>query len=82
MHKQEKNTQRHQLFKNRCTIKDKLFELIIDSGSFENIISREAVSKLKLPMKSILTYTSGWIKAAEKIEVNECCKVPFSIGKY
>ena len=27
-------------------------------------------------------YTIGWIKAAEKIEVNEHCKVPFSIGKY
>ena len=27
-------------------------------------------------------YSIGWIKAAEKIEVNEHCKVPFSIGKY
>ena len=27
-------------------------------------------------------YTIGWIKAAEKIEVKEICKVPFSIGKY
>ena len=27
-------------------------------------------------------YTVGWIRAAEKIEANERCKVPFSIGKY
>ena len=30
--KQEDNTQLHQLFWTRCTINNKLFELIIDSG--------------------------------------------------
>ena len=43
-HKQEDNTQRHQLFRTRCTINNKLFQLIIDSGSFENIIGREVVN--------------------------------------
>ena len=82
-HKREKNTQRHQLFRTRCTINNKLFQLIIDSGSFENIISREAVKELKLPIeKHPHPYTIGWIKMAEKIEVNKRCKVPFSIGKY
>ena len=82
-HKQEENTEHHQLFRNRCTIKDKLFKLIIDSGNFENIISREAMRELKLPIeKHPHPYTIGWIKATEKIEVNEPCKVPFSIGKY
>ena len=83
MHKQEDNTQRHQLFRTRCTINDKLFQLIIDSGSFENIIGREVVRDLKFPIeKHPHPYTIGWVKAVEKIEVNECCKVPFSIGKY
>ena len=64
-HKQEESTQRHQLFKTRCTINDKMFELIIDSGSFENIISREAVRELKLPMeKHPHLYTIRWIKTA------------------
>ena len=82
-HKQEENTQRHQLFRTRCTINDKLSELIIDSGSFENIISKEAMKELKLPVeKHPHPYTIGWIKAARKIEVNEHCKVPFSINKY
>ena len=51
MHKQKENTQRHQLFQTRCTINNKLFELIIDSGSFENIISREVMRVLKLPIE-------------------------------
>ena len=71
------------MFRTRCTINDKLFELIIDSGSFQNLISREAMRELKLPIeKHPHPYTIGWIKAAEKIEVNEHCKVPFFIGKY
>ena len=38
---------------------------------------------LKLPVeKHPSSYSIGWIKVAEKIEVKECCKVPFSIGKY
>ena len=65
----------------RCTISGKLFELIIDSGSCENIISREAVKLLRLPVeKHPNLYTIGWIKASEKIKMKERCKVPFSIG--
>ena len=76
--KYEENTQHHQLFRTRCTINNKLFELIIDNGSCENIISREAVKLLKLLVeKHPNSYSIGWIKAAEKIEVKEQCKVPF-----
>ena len=83
MPKHEETTQRHQLFRTRCTINNKLFELIIDSDSYKNIISREAVRVLKLPVeKHPNPYTIGWIKAAENIEVKERCKVHFSIGKY
>ena len=81
--KQEENTQRHQLFRTRCTINKKLFELIIDSGSCENIISRKVVRLLKLLIeKQPNPYSTEWIKVAKKIEVKERCKVPFSIGKY
>ena len=58
--KQEENTQRHQLFWIRCTFSGKLFELIIDSGSCENIISREAVRLLKFSIeKHPNPYTIG-----------------------
>ena len=60
-----------------------MFDLIVDSGSCENIIGREVVKQLQLPVeKHPNPYTIGWIKAAEKIEVSERCKVSFSIGKY
>ena len=71
------------MLQTRCTINNKLFKLIIDSGSCENIISRKAVRVLKLPVeKHPNPYSIGWIKTAEKIEVKEWCKVLFSIGKY
>ena len=71
------------MFRIRGIINNKLFQLIIDNRSFENIISREAVRELKLPIeKHPHPYTIGWINMAKKIEVNERCKVPFSIGKY
>ncbi|GKD02008.1 reverse mRNAase [Tanacetum coccineum] len=79
--KQEDHSQRHQLFRTRCTINGRVFELIIDIRSCENIIGRETVKLLQLPIETHLNpYSIGWIKAAERIHVKERCKVPFSIG--
>ena len=67
--KQEESTHRHQLFWTRCTINNKLLELIINSGSCENIISREAEKVLQLPTeKHPNSYSIRWLMAAEKIE--------------
>ena len=67
MPKQEESTQRLQLFRTRCTISGKLFELIIDNDSCENIISREAVKLLRLLVeKHPNPYIIWWIKAVEK----------------
>ena len=51
MPKQEESTQCHQLFQARRTINGKLLELTIDSRSCENIISKEAVKLLRLPIE-------------------------------
>ena len=78
--KQEEITQCHQLFWTRCTISGKLFELIMDGGSCENLNSREAVRLLKLRVeKHPNPYFIGY---SEKIEVNERYTVPFSIRKH
>ena len=74
---------RHQLFRTRCTISGQVFEVVIDSGSCENIISRNLVNILKLPVeKHPEPYTIGWIKKGEGIQVTDRCRVPLSIGKY
>lgn len=82
--KRVEKTQWHQLFRTRCTIGDRVFGIIVDSGSCENIIGRETMKKLKLPIeKHLEPYSLGWIKSdTRKINVTEYCKMPFSVGKY
>ena len=81
--KRDERTQRHQLFRTKCIIDMRVFELIVDSSSRKNIIGKAAMTALKLPIeKHPNPYTIGWIKAAKTIEVTEHCRVPFSIGKY
>lgn len=47
-HKNGTDPHRHNFFLANCIIQGNVFELIIDSGSKKNIISRDAVSKLQL----------------------------------
>ena len=47
--KKEEDTQRHNIFKTKCTISQRVCDLIIKSGSSENIISKTIVSKVQLP---------------------------------
>ena len=41
--KQKRNTQLQQLFRTRCTIGVRVFDLIVDSGSSENNIGRQVI---------------------------------------
>ncbi|XP_073107884.1 uncharacterized protein [Elaeis guineensis] len=43
---------RHNIFHTRCTTKGKVCKVIIDGGSYENIIANYMVEKLKLPTKA------------------------------
>ena len=40
--------QRRSLFHTRCKSEDKCFNVIVDGGSTDNVVSEEMVSKLKL----------------------------------
>ena len=74
------DTQRHKIFRTKCTVKGMKLELIIDSSSQENIIGRDVVQKLQLTPPH--PYTIGWTKEVDGIQMEECCMIIFSIGKY
>ena len=76
-------TQRHKLIHTRCTVQGSLCDLIIDSGSQKNIISKDVVERLQLETKNHPNPSAiGWIKEVGGIWVHERCKVSFSIDKY
>lgn len=55
-------SQRNSLFHTRCTINNKVYELLIDSGCTENIISRVAVNILQLKTtENSNPYKISWV---------------------
>ena len=82
-HCQHTPSQRHAIFWIRCTIQKKVCDVIIDSGSSENIISKSLIKALQLEAeKHLYPYKVGWIKKGMKTKVNEIWKISFSIGKH
>ena len=81
--RQESPSQRHNIFRTRCTINRKVCDVIIYSGSCENIAYKALVQALKLKSEPHPTlYKIAWIKKGAKTHVNEVCRVPFSTDKY
>jgi len=61
--KQTDQSQRHNIFRTRCTVKRKVCDVIIDSSSSKNIVSKNMVVKLGLKTKKHPSpYKIGWIK--------------------
>lgn len=70
--KREEPPQRHNIFKTRCIVNQRVCDLIIDNGSSENVVSKKMVEKLGLKTeKHPAPYKLGWIT----------CSITFSIGK-
>ncbi|KAA0054966.1 transposon Ty3-I Gag-Pol polyprotein isoform X1 [Cucumis melo var. makuwa] len=79
--KEENQLQRHSLFKTRCTIQGKVCNVIIDSGSSENFVSKKLVTALNLKTQPHeKPYKIGWIKKGGETLISEICYVPLSIG--
>lgn len=70
------------IFRSRVNCKGKSCNMIIDGGSAINVISQEAVEKLKLPIvKHPKPYKVAWVNNYS-IPVRKQCVVPFRIGQY
>ncbi|XP_020683016.1 uncharacterized protein LOC110100003 [Dendrobium catenatum] len=76
-------SQRHAIFKTRCTISGKVCDLLIDSGCTENIVSKAVVQGLQLKTtRHESPYKISWVKRGMEIAVTDSCRVSFSIGKH
>ena len=72
--------QRNKIFRARCTISMRVYDLIIDSGNVENIASKSLVTKLGLKTEKHPSKI-GWIKKGTKTLVTQRCHDTFSMGK-
>ena len=79
----EENWLRSNVFHTRCTSKNRVCLVIIDSGSFENCVSFEMVQKLDLKMDPHpKPYKLSWLQEGSDIKVKHRCLVSFTIGKH
>ncbi|XP_024006505.1 uncharacterized protein LOC112083017 [Eutrema salsugineum] len=80
---QEEKLQRENLFHTRCTIRDKVCNLVIDGGSCDNVASKVMVDRLRLEtVKHPRPYKLKWLNDTTELKVTNQVTVPFSVGKY
>ena len=73
---------RTNVFHTRRTSQDRFCKVIIDTGSFENIVSLEMIQKLNLEtIPHPKPYELCWLREESEIKVSKRCIVSFSIGK-
>ncbi|CAL2249473.1 unnamed protein product [Prunus armeniaca] len=78
---EEEDWRRHNIFRTRVLCEEKVCNVIFDGGSSENIISKEAVEKLKLPIeKHPNPYKVAWFRKGSEVPITSRCLVKFTIG--
>ena len=71
------------MFKIRCKILGKVFQVIVDFGSIDNIILVEKTNKVKLvKVPHVNPYKVTWLNKGQSVLVNEKTWVEFSIIGY
>ncbi|XP_024009236.1 uncharacterized protein LOC112084348 [Eutrema salsugineum] len=79
----EERIQRENLFHTRCTINNKVCNLVIDGGSCTNVASKFMVDRLGLvKIKHPRPYKLQWLDDATELKVTKQVTSPFSVGKY
>jgi hypothetical protein len=70
------------IFHTRCTSHGKVCDVIIDSGTCENVISKTMVQKIPLKIeKRPKSYKLSWLKKGKCVQVDQRYLVNFSIGE-
>ena len=70
------------IFHSRCTIQDKVCNLIIDGGSCTNVASTTIIEKLGIPTISHpKPHSWKWLNDGNDIKVTKQALISFSIGK-
>jgi hypothetical protein len=73
---------RNNIFHTRCISHGKVYNVIIDGGSCENVVAATMVEKLKLKTEDHPEpYKLQWLCKGNEVKVNKRCLVEFSIGK-
>ena len=79
----ENPVQKNNLFKTTCKTRDRVFKVIIDSGSIDNLVSIEMVEKLEFDMTvHPMSYKVSWLQKGHQVTVTKQCMVEFKIGGY
>ncbi|XP_021755458.1 uncharacterized protein LOC110720719 [Chenopodium quinoa] len=77
------NNQREKNFLTRCKVKERLCDMIIDSGSCTNVVSTTLIDKLKHPTtEHPQPYKLHWLSNTSDVEVTKQALISFSIGKF
>jgi hypothetical protein len=70
--------QRANIFHTRYHVHNKIYSLIIDSGSCTNVISTELVNKLNLhTIKHLIPYKLQWLNNSSEVKVNKHVLIAF-----
>jgi hypothetical protein len=73
---------RNNIFHTKCIYHGKVYSVIIDGGSCENVVVATMLEKLKLKTEDHPElYKLQWLRKGNEVKVNKRCLVEFSIGK-
>jgi hypothetical protein len=79
----EDAVQRNRIFRTTCKTKDRKCQVIMDSGSTDNLVSTEMVEKLELETTDHPSpYKVSWLQKGHQVNVTKQCLVDIKIGRY
>ena len=76
-------SQRNKIFMTRCVVKERLCNVIVDSGSCTNVMSTYLIDKLNHPTYDHPSpYKLQWLENKIDVEITKQALILFKIGKY